>query len=236
MDGIDPGQAIDAASRTLAVIVSAVGLVVVVSQWTRPAILKRRAKWLQEALETENNESRVATLNSLLQDANAAILAGVMVPGWRFLPLLALMLLGPVQAVLWARNDPSFANVLGALGVTLALTATPIRRGIRLLAERFRVGHEYRAGEIEVRAPRFGSLNQMEGGTRRETTFALAAALGVNSLAVGLALAYLDQVLWGLLAALAGALLTVTFGAVITSYARKRAHIYGPWSVEDPRL
>lgn len=61
MGGIDPGQAIDAASRALAIVVSVVGLIVAVSQWTRPAMLKRRVKWLQEAIQAEQNEVRKTT-------------------------------------------------------------------------------------------------------------------------------------------------------------------------------
>lgn len=236
MGGIDPGQAIDAASRALAVIVSFVGLIVAVSQWTRPAILKRRAKWLQEAVEAEQNQVRKATLHWMLNDANANIVAGILVPGWRFLLLAAVMLLGPLQAYAWARKDADVWNIVGALVLSLALSANPIRRGVRLLAERYRVTHEHLAGEIAIRVPRLGMLNQMEGGTRAEMGFAFLAALGVNAIAVGVALAFLDQPLGGLIVGLAGLGLTVVIASVINSYARKRVTVYGPWSVDDPRM
>ncbi|WJL97208.1 hypothetical protein QSU92_08640 [Microbacterium sp. ET2] len=232
----DPAQAIDAASRALAVVVSAVGLIVAISQWTRPAILKRRATWLQEAVEVETNEVRKATLRSMLLDANAKIVAGMLVPGWRFLPLAGFMLLGPVQAFAWARNDANAWNVIGALVLSLVLSANPIRRGIRLLAERYRVAHEHLAGEISIRVPRLGSLNQMEGGTRAEMGFAFLAALGINAIAAGAALVVLDQALWGLFVGLAGLALAAVMASVINSYARKRVDVYGPWSVDDPRM
>lgn len=236
MNSIDPAQAIDAASKALAAIVSLVGLVVAVGQWTRPAVLKRRVKWLQETIEHENNEARLVTLRPMLHDANASLVAGVLVPGWRFLPLAAVMLLGPAQAFTWARKDADAWNILGALGLSLVLSMSPIRRGVRLLAERYRVAHEYHEGTAPVQAARLGILNQMEGGSRAEIGFGLVAALGINAVAVGVALAYLDQVGWGLAVGIAGAVLTVVTARRINGYARKRVAIYGPWSVEDSRM
>lgn len=236
MNGIDPAQAIDAASKALAAIVSLVGLAVAVGQWTRPAALKRRVKWLQETIEHESNEARLVTLRSMLHNANASLVAGVLVPGWRFLPLAAVMLLGPAQAFAWARKDADVWNILGALGISLTLSMNPIRRGVRLLAERYRVAYEYHEGTAPVQTARLGILNQMEGGTRTEVGFGLVAALGINAAAVGVALAYLDQVGWGLAVGIAGALLTVVTAWMINGYARKRVAIYGPWSVEDARM
>lgn len=236
MNSIDPAQAIDAASKALAAIVSLVGLVVAVGQWTRPAVLKRRVKWLQETIEHEDNEARLGTLRSMLHAANASLVAGVLVPGWRFLPLAAVMLLGPAQAFIWARKDADVWNILGALGISLMLSMNPIRRGVRLLAERYRVAHEYHEGTALVQTARLGMLNQMEGGTRAEMGFGLVAALGINAVAVGVALVYLDQLGWGLAVGIAGAVLTVVIAWVINRYARNRVAIYGPWSVEDARM
>lgn len=160
----------------------------------------------------------------------------MLVPGWRFLPLVALMLLGPAQAFLWARKDADFWNILGALSISIVFSMNPIRRGVRLLAERYRVAHEYHEGAEPVRAARLGSLNQMEGGTRAELGFGLVASLGINAVAVGVALAYLDQVGWGLAVGITGAVLTVVMAWIINGYARKRVAIYGPWSVDDPRM
>lgn len=230
---IDPAQAIDVASKTLAAIVSLVGLVVAISQWTRPAVLKRRVKWLYETIEHEQNEARLESLGSMLRHANASLVAGVLVSGWRFLPLAAFMLLGPVQAFAWARKDADVWNILGALGGSIVLSATPIRRGVRLLAERYRVAHEYHEGAGPVRRARLGQLNQMEGGTRAELGFGLAGALGINGVAVGIALAYLDLVGWGVTVGIVGAALTVVVALIINGYARKRVAIYGPWSVGE---
>lgn len=236
VSGIDPGEAIDVAAKALAAIVSLVGLIVAVGQWTRPAVLKRRAKWLQEAIEHEQNEARLATLGAMLRNANASLVAGVLVPAWRFLPLAAVMLLGPAQAFVWARNDANVWNILVALGTSLVISMNPIRRGVRLLAERYRVAHEYYEGSNPVRTARLGMLNQMEGGTRAEMGFGFLAALGINAVATGIALAYLEQLGWGLAVGIAGAALTLIIIWRINSYARKRVDIYGPWSVNDPRL
>jgi hypothetical protein len=236
VNNIDPGQVIDVASKALAAIVSLVGLVVAISQWTRPAVLKRRVKWLHETIEQERNEARLATLRSMLHNANASVVAGVLVPGWRFLPLAAVLLLGPMQAFIWARKDADVWNIIGALGLSLVISMNPVRRGVRLLAERYRVAHEYHEGAEPVQPARLGILNQMEGGTRAEIGFGLVAALGINAMAVGVALAYLDQVGWGLALGIAGAVVTFVISRVINGYAWKRVGIYGPWSVEDVRM
>ncbi|GAT74856.1 tyrosine-protein kinase receptor [Microbacterium sp. HM58-2] len=149
------------------------------------------------------------------------------------MPLAAIMLLGAAQAFAWARKDADIWNILGALGLSLVFSATPIRRGVRLLAERYRVAHEYHEGAEPVRRARLGQLNQMEGGTRAELALALAGALGINAVAVGVALAYLDLFGWGVAVGLAGAALTVVIAVVIHGYARKRVGIYGPWSVGE---
>lgn len=236
VNSIDPGQAIDLASKSLVVIVSMMGLVVAISQWTRPAILKGRVKWLHETIEQEQNEARLATLRSMLQSANASLVAGALVSGWRFLPLAFVLLLGPLQAFSWARKDADIWNIVGALGFSLVISMNPVRRGIRLLSERYRVTHEYHKGAKPVIPARLGMLNQMEGGMRAEIGFAFIAALGINAIAVGVALACLDQIAWGLTLGFAGAVVTFVIAQVINGYARKRIGIYGPWSVEDARL
>lgn len=236
MNSVDPGQVIEVASTALTGIVSLVGLVVAISQWTRPAVLKRRVRWIQEAIEHEQNEARLATLKSILHNANASLVGGVLVPGWRFLPPAAVMLLGPLQAFGWARKDADIWNIIGALGLSLVISMNPIRRGVRLLAERYRVAYEYHEGTKPVRPARLGQLNQMEGGTLAEFRFGLVAALGINAVAVGVALAYLDQTGWGVAVGIVGAVLTIVIALVINGYARKRVAIYGPWSVDDARL
>lgn len=236
MNSIDPGQAIDVASKVLAAIVSLAGLVVAIGQWTRPAVLKRRVKWLYETIEQERNDARLATLRSMLHSATASLVAGVLVPGWRFLPLAAMLLLGPVQAFGWARKDADVWSIIGALGLSLLISMNPVRRGVRLLAERYRVAHEYHEGVEPVRPARFGILDVMEGGTLAEMGFGLVAALGVNAIAVGVALVYLDQIGWGLALSIAGAVVTFVVARVINGYARKRVGIYGPWSVKGVRM
>lgn len=235
VNSIDPGQAIDLASKLLAGIVSLVGLVIVMSQWSRPAVLKRRVRWLHETIQYETDEARLATLNAMLHNANSSLIAGVLVPGWRFLSLAAVMLLGPLQAFFWVRQDADVWNVIGALGASLVISMIQIRRGVRFIAERYRVAHEYRAAAEPVRPPRRELIHQMEGGGRAEFGFGLAAAVGINAVAVGSALFYLEQVVWGLALGIAGALLTASLAWLIDDYARKRVGIYGPWSVEDAR-
>lgn len=236
MSSTEVSQAIEAASRALAAIVSLAGIVVIIGQWTRPAILKRRAIWLRETISHEENESRLATLQSMLRSVDSSLVAGVLVPGWRFLLIAALMLLGPIQAFAWASRDADVWNIGGALILSLALTANTIRLGVRLLAERYRVAHEYREGDGLIQSARLGLLNLMEGGTRFEFGLAALAAFGINAVAVGIALGHLQQKEWGLGVAAIGALSLFVFVRLVTRYAKRRVGVYGPWSVEDASL
>lgn len=235
MDGTDLSQALDLSSKALAVIVSTVGLIVAVSQWTRPALLARREKWLREALAAETNEVRRATLSEMLINTTAQMVSGVSVPGWRFIGLTLWMLLGPVQAFATAKNDPGVGNVVMAVVLSLAITATPIRMAIRLLAERYRVAYEYSSGTGSNPA-RVGSLNLNEGGTRREFVFALLFAVAMNVLAVTVSLIVLGQTIWGIVLGLVACIGLSVLATVVNSYARSRVGIYGPWSVEDPKM
>lgn len=235
VEGTDLSQALDLSSRALAVIVSAVGLIVAVSQWTRPALLARREKWLREAMAAETNAARQTTLSEMLINTTAQMVAGVKVPGWRFIGLTLWMLLGPVQAFATAKNDPSVGNVVTAVVLSLAITATPIRMAIRLLAERYRVAYEFSSGTASNPA-RVGTLNLSEGGTRREFTFAVLFSLATNVLAVSVSLVVLGQTIWGIGLGLVSVLGLSVLAAVVNGYARSRVGIYGPWSVEDPRM
>lgn len=217
-------------------IVSVLGLAVTVGQWTRPAILKRREKWLRESLAAETNEARTASLRTILDATSAQIIAGVLVPGWRFILLAGLMLIGPAQAFVWARNDPSGWGVISALAVSVVLSTNPIRRGVRLLAERYRVAWEYLKADRELQTVRTGLLNGMEGGTRLEMLFGFLASLAINALAIGVTFFLLDQQAWGTALGLTGAAGAVIIAILIHNYARKRVSVYGPWSVEDPAM
>lgn len=236
MNPADLSQALDLSSRALAVIVSAVGLFVAVSQWTRPAILTRREKWLREAIQAEQNPVRRSTLSGLLTDTTALMVAGIQVPGWRFVALIVLMLFGPVQAFIWAQRDASVWGVVLAVVISLTFTANPIRMAIRLLAERYRVAYEYRQGTQAINPPRVGMLNLNEGGTRREFLFAVLIAVAINVGAVSVALAFLGLALPSLLTGLAAIVGLGVLARIVNGYARARVNIYGPWSVKDASM
>jgi hypothetical protein len=235
VDATDLSQALDLGSKALAIIVSAVGLVVAVSQWTRPAILARREKWLREALEAETHAARRSTLSEMLTSTTAQIVGGIKVPGWRFIVLAVLMLLGPAQAFGLARGDTSVGGVIVAIFLSLAITANPTRLAIRLLAERYRVADEYRRG-AEINPPRFGMLNLTEGGTRKEFVFAWLIAVAVNALSASVAVFVLGQPLWGLGLGLASAVALILLMRAVNRYALSRVETYGPWSVADPQM
>lgn len=235
MHGTDLSQALDLSSRALAAIVSAVGLFVALSQWTRPAILSRREKWLREAVGAETNPTRRSTLSTMLIDTTAQLVAGVQVPGSRFIELIILMLFGPFQAFVLAKSNPSLWGAVIAVVISLAVTANPMRMVIRLLAERYRVAHEYRQG-AEINPPRVGVLNLNEGGTRREFTFAYLIAIAVNVLSVSISLVILGQAAFGLILGIATLASLPVLAGLVNRYAHSRVEIYGPWSVSDPNM
>lgn len=219
-------------SQSLAILVSAAGLIATIGQLSRPAVLKRREIWLRETLDAENNANRRALLEPRLEETTAIIVSGLYVPGWRFLLLFPEALAGAVPIVLFARNAPDVTQAVVGLLLGVLIVSNALRRGIRLLAERYRVAYQYRQME-EVQPARTGILNLMEGGTRREFTYALYGALGVIAIALGLSLTSLDLVALGLGVIMIGAIAVAVVALRARRYAQRRAPLYGPWSVQD---
>jgi hypothetical protein len=232
---LDLGSALDATGRVLALVVSVLGLVVTISQLTRPALLKRREKWLREALAAETEANRLAYLRPRLVDTTSRIVGGMAVPGWRFLSLSLQMLIGPAQILIWGFSDPKPEAVVTSLLFSLIFVAAPIRRGLRLTAERVRIVHEYRTGNI-VRPARVGILSTMEGGTGLEFTLAVLMSLGINIVAIGIALCYVGPLAVGIALLSVGIVLVGTLAVLMRRYVMNRVDIYGPWSVENARM
>ncbi len=186
-------------------------------------------------MAAETNDERRSSLTAMLTDTTAQLVAGVKVPGWRFVGLALWMLLGPFQAFVTARNDPSVGNVVATIAVSLVLTATPIRMGIRLLAERYRVAYEFSQG-IKPTPARLGTLNLSEGGTRLEFLQALLLSVAINLLAVAVAFVVIGQQTAGLATGVVAVVGLLVVAGSVNRYARARVGIYGPWSVTDPKM
>lgn len=222
-------------SQSLAILVSVAGLIATISQLTRPAILKRREKWLRETLDGETNANRRAFLEPGLANTTARIVSGLYVPGWRFLLLFPEALIGALPIVFFARDEPELPQAVIALLAGVIFVMNPFRRGIRLLAERYRVAYQYREGD-EIQPVRVGMLNLMEGGTRREFVYAFFLAMGVIAISLGLAFAFLDILLLGLGVIAIGFVVLVVVALRVRTYVLERSPVYGPWSVEDHKM
>lgn len=229
MSDFDLAQALDLLSKSLAVVVSVVGLIIAINQLTLPAILRNREKWLRVALEGESNEHRRAVLRSLLDQVTARPVAGLLFPKRFYLEAGFWLIVAPVQVFGWTRTNPNWWGVVVAVVISLFALSTPIRRAIRLLAERARFIQDYLDGRDEVRLPRTSMLAQMEGGTRREFTYANLLALSVNLLAAGASLVILDLIVAGLIVAAVGLAGIGVLLGVVRKYITSRATIDGPW-------
>lgn len=219
--------------RILAVVVSGISLVITVSQFTRPAVLRRREKWLRDAIESESDPQRLAYLEPHLIRVTARIVGVLEVSGWRFVSLSAQMLIGPAQILIWRLGEPDIEGAVSVLLFSLVIVATAIRRGIRLLAERARVTFAYENG-LEVKPARVGLLDTMEGGTRLEFVLAIMFSLGITALSIGAAVIYLGNLVLGFVMLGLGATLVLIMTILVRRYVVNRRETYGPWSVSDP--
>lgn len=239
MADIDLTVALDWLSRSLAVLVSLVGLVVAVNQFTLPAILRGREKWLRETLAAETNEHRRVLLQEQLIRTTARLVGRLLLPARRYAEIVFWLILAPIQAYLWTLNSPNWLSAVNTIAFSVVFLGNAIRRSIRLLAERFRVVHEYEAGSQAVRPPRTGVLAQMEGGTRKEFRFGFLLALFANMTAVGVALIFANQVAWGVGIVIGGLAGVIVLVRLIYGYLVSRKTIFGPWpddhNVDDTR-
>lgn len=239
MADIDLTVALDWLSRSLAVLVSLVGLVVAVNQFTLPSILRGREKWLRETLAAETNEHRRVLLQAQLIRTTARLVGRLLLPARRYAEIMFWLILTPVQAYLWTFNSPNWLSAVNTIAFSVVFLGNAIRRGIRLLAERFRVVHEYEAGSQTIRPPRTGMLAQMEGGTRKEFRFGFLLALFANLTSVGVALIFANQIAWGIGIGIGGLAGVIVLVRLIHGYVVSRRTIFGPWpkdhNVDDPR-
>ncbi|WP_341954389.1 hypothetical protein [Microbacterium sp. LWH13-1.2] len=233
---LDIAEALDSVAKVLGVLTATVAVVTALTQAALPSLLRRREKWIREALNDEPDESRAAFLRELHVEVSASIVAGMLVPGWRFLMPVWLLFVGVAQFFLWTRNSPEWWSVVLAFLASLVVVAIPIRRAIRLLCERARIAYEYRADPRNIQRPRLGSLSQAEGGTRREFWLALIAAGCVNLASAGVVVWSKELVLAGLVMILVAIVVFVGWWDMTHRYIRSRKTIYGPWSTADPTL
>ena len=233
---LDIATSLDSVAKVLGVLTASAAVATAVAQAALPAVLRRREKWLREAMSDEPDESRARLLRELHVETSAGIVAGILVPGWRFLTPMWLLFVGVAQFFLLTRNTPPWWIVALAFLGSLAVVAIPIRRAIRLLCERARVAYEFRSDRTDVTRPRLGSLSQMEGGTRREFRLALASAFCINLIAVGVVLWMQQITLAGFITAMVGVMLLWWCGEVIVRYVRSRERTDGPWSTDNASL
>ncbi|WP_157498334.1 hypothetical protein [Leifsonia sp. Leaf336] len=213
-------------------ITAATAIIAALAQITLPVSLRRRERLLREFIDHEQVPHRKELLVELHGAVSARILGGLLVPGWRFIEPLWLMVAGAAQYLVWQRSASVWNLVLAVL-ISLVIVTTPARRIIRLSCERARVIHEYEIASSEIRRPRLGILSQMEGGTRVEFVYALFASAAINLVAIGSALAILNLPAVGLGIGILGLIGLIVIFRRIQMYVRRRVTVFGPWSTDD---
>lgn len=234
MQDIDIGAALDLLSRSLAVAATVVGLAVALSQFTRPAVLRNREKWLRTALAEEKNKHRQALLRELLDRTTARLVAGLLFPYRYYLEMAFWLILAPTQAFLLAQQNKEWWNFVIAMLAAALSISQPIRRLIRILAERARFLHEYIEAKQQIRKPRTDLLATMEGGSRREFTFAYLSGMSIGLVATGGALAFSDSFLLGVGVAAPGLVGLAVLPGLIRRYVADRKTIAGPYPKDHP--
>ncbi|WP_194522380.1 hypothetical protein [Cellulosimicrobium sp. JZ28] len=167
----------------LAVIASAVGLLVAFDQLTQRSRMRRVAEWTKQLADGETNAARIEALQQLRAMAAAHMVASVMVPARLYVETVAVVVAVPYLVF---RLQPDVDGVIVAL-FAVSFSWFTLRRGIRIYIERYRVAAEYWRGE-EVRPAELALLHQIEGGSRREFFWALLLAVGLTlaSISVGI--------------------------------------------------
>ncbi|MFC4783288.1 hypothetical protein ACT8ZV_02360 [Nocardioides sp. MAHUQ-72] len=171
------------AGTALAVTASAVGVIVGVEQLTLRARLRKTIESAKTLAEPEEGE-RAVVLKSIHDVAVARLIAGWLVPGWRFAEAIVWLIGAPIALGVTVWHDGLKKDTLLFAGVVLVSLALSNRRGLRLLFERQRIAHEY-LGSRKVGPPRIELMHQLEGGTRKEFLFGAMGSLGATLLALG---------------------------------------------------
>jgi hypothetical protein len=178
------------AGAAIAVIASALGVLITLEQLTLRARLRKSAETAKTFAEAASGEREVV-LASIHDVAVARLVAGWLVPGWRFAEAVVWLVgvpigLGAAVADEGLSKDTWAFVLVGFVSLTLSN-----RRGARLLLERQRIAREYMATQ-KVEPPRIALIHQMEGGTRREFLWGAVVSLGAVLGSVGAGLLFHD--------------------------------------------
>ena len=151
-------EALDLGSKALAVLVSLIGIIVAIDQLTVGSRLRKREAWARGALEHEKDPHRKGALEAIAVEATARIVGGIRVPARYFLEVMLWLVLAPVNLYIATTRDTTAGGIFWAAIVNLVLLWVPFRRGIRVLAERYRITHAFKSGKKPVPAPELGRV------------------------------------------------------------------------------
>lgn len=201
-------------------------------QLSAPAILRRREKWLREAIEVETKPARQHLLQQEHAGASAKIMGSVVVSGWRTIgwPVIYGLYIGAMIPLVFASI---FSNewwvLLGGILLAVFIVCFTTKLAIRSLCERYRIVREYETGTFEIQEKRLDVWSLALGGMPGEYVRAVLAAAAIVALGSGVTLCFLGQPTWGVISAFAGLFAVWALIVEINDYAKRRSHIYGPW-------
>ncbi|MCH6472414.1 hypothetical protein [Sinomonas terrae] len=186
------------APSLVAVVASAVSIVVAVDQLTQRARMRRLAEWAKDLAEGEADPNRSAVLLQVQRWAAGYALATVMVPARLFLEA-TITCFGVTVVQIAVGASSSGTPVMWPAAVAGFVSAwLPLRRALRSYLERYRIASEYFRG-IEVAAPKLSILFQMEGGTRSEFVTSAVLAAGIVVVGVGAGVMLGNETQYGLM-------------------------------------
>ena len=171
---------------SVAAIAAVAALVATLGQLTFGARSRHVLAWLSQALESEDDLTRRQVLVTVKLQIQGRLLASHYVAAWRFVEPALWTLLAPLALFLSAKRSDSTWSVILSLAFSATTLALPLRRGIRLYSERYRVLHQFAEG-LEIEPVRTDLMEQMEGGTRREFRLAYLGASAALALAAAAA-------------------------------------------------
>ncbi len=191
------------AGAALAVVASAVGLVVTIEQLTLRARLRKTVETTKALKEFEGG-NRAVVLTSIHDVAVARLIAGWLVPGWRFAEAVVWLLGAPIALgfMVWQQGLSRESWTFGFFAIVAVGLSN--RRALRLVLERQRVARQYLL-EQTIGPARIGLMHQMEGGTRKEFLYGFLGSVGAVLIALGSgALAHDPETGWPLALLISG--------------------------------
>lgn len=157
------------------------GLVAGLNQFSNNARARRLIEWTSEALASEKNTNRRTVLENLKLRGQGHLIAGHLIPWWRFSETILWTLLAPVLFIIISR-DGDVLSIITVIASNLTLVTLLTRRSIKFYAERIRVEHHFLMGKSNVEPTRADALALTLMQSRKKGEFILSFLFALSVL------------------------------------------------------